>query len=286
MNQHTELSDTSTTEAHANGGSEHWAGRNLRRAADRLSEDGTGRDVLLRAADTVEALEEKLPQLFSREGLDDLERNVRDHPFAAMAVAVGAGFLLERTHIVQAVVGGLASGGGALAGAAFSRGHRHGTAAEDQLLAWLNDAYAMEMAQIPILENHAEDARREPDVRDRHLEHLRETKQHARDIRRCIAHLGEKPSVTKKAIGRVTGAMESVATEPFQDELMKNALMDYAAEHFEIACYRSLIAAAKEAGHPKIARVCEQILEEEEAMAEWLQDHLVPTVHRTLASHH
>jgi ferritin-like metal-binding protein YciE len=264
-------------------GAGRWASRNLRRAANRMDEDQTGRDLLLMAAERVNSLEEQLPHLFSREGLEDLENQVRQRPYTMMAVAVGVGFLLERTKLVQGVVSGLAGGTGALAGAVFSREQRNGTREEEQLIAWLNDAYAMEMAQIPILENHANDARRHPDVRERDLHHLKETKQHAKDVKRCLEHLGEKPSVTKKAIGKVTGAMQSVATEPFQDEIMKNFLMDYAAEHFEIACYRSLIAAAEEAGHSKIARVCEEILDEEEAMAEWLHDHLPRAVHITLS---
>jgi ferritin-like metal-binding protein YciE len=264
-------------------GNGRWASRNLRRAASNMDEDQTGRDLLLKAADHINSLEESLPQLFSRESLDELEKQVRERPYTTMALAVGVGYVLERTRLVQGIVGGLLSGTGAVAGAAFSRSDSNGSAEEEQLLAWLNDAYAMEMAQIPILENHASDARRHPEVRERDLQHLKETKQHAKDVRKCIEYLGEKPSVTKKMIGRVTGAMQSVATEPFQDEIMKNFLMDYAAEHFEIACYRSLIAAAEEAGHPKIARVCEEILDEEEAMAEWLHDHLPKAVHITLS---
>jgi ferritin-like metal-binding protein YciE len=261
-----------------------WASRNLRRAANSMSDDQAGRDLLLMAADRINSLEEQLPDMFSRQGLEDLERQVRKHPYATLAVAVGVGYLLERTRIVQGVASGLLGGTGALAGAVFSRGgdERNGSPEEEQLLAWLNDAYAMEMAQLPILENHANDARRHREVRERDLQHLKETKQHASDIKRCISYLGEKPSITKKMIGRVTGAMQSVSTEPFQDEIMKNFIMDYAAEHFEIACYRTLIVAAEEAGHPRIAKVCEEILEEEEAMAEWLEEHLPKAVHITL----
>jgi ferritin-like metal-binding protein YciE len=259
---------------------DRWASRKLRKAANNMSEEQAGHDLLLMVADQVNALEHRLPELFSRQGLDDLENEVRAHPTRTLALAVGAGFLLERTKLLQTVVSGVV---GSVGSAVFSRGHRNGSREETQLLAWLNDAYAMEKAQIPVLENHAKDARRHPEVRKRDLQHLEETKQHAKDIKRCIEHLGEKPSATKKAIGRITGAMNSVATEPFEDEIMKNFLMDYAAESFEIACYRSLIVAAEEAGHPKIVRVCEEILEEEEAMAEWIRDHLPKAVHITLS---
>jgi ferritin-like metal-binding protein YciE len=48
----------------------------------------------------------------------------------------------------------------------------------------------------------------------------------------------------------------------------------YSMEHFEIACYRSLIAAADEAGRPEIVKICEEILREEEAMARWLEQRI------------
>jgi len=266
----------------------HWASRNLRRAAHRMDEDQTGRDLLMMAADRISSLEEQLPQLLSRDSLDELERQVRAHPYATMAVAVGVGYLLERTKLVQGLSSALLGGGtavaGSLAGSVMSRGdHRNDSEEEEHLIAWLNDAYAMELALIPVLENHANDARRHPEIRDRNLQHLEETKRHAKEVKRCLAHLGEKPSITKKMIGKVTGAIESVSTEPFSDELMKNVIMDYAAEHFEIASYRALIAAAEEAGHPKIAKICASILEEEEAMAEWLEEHLPTAVNITIS---
>jgi ferritin-like metal-binding protein YciE len=213
---------------------------------------------------------------------NELSRQVRSNPKSTLALAVGAGYLLERTRLLQVL-------GGALVSTFFSGddlvpgdSDRHLTREERQLLAWLNDAYAMEKAQVPILKNHAEDARRHPQVRERDLQHLKQTKQHARDLERCIAHLGRKPSVTKKVIGRITGGIESMATEPFEDEIMKNFLMDYATENFEIASYRALIVAANEAGHPGIAAVCEKILEEEEEMAGWIEEHLPMAVEITM----
>jgi ferritin-like metal-binding protein YciE len=75
--------------------------------------------------------------------------------------------------------------------------------------------------------------------------------------------------------------MQGPSTGMFRDELMKNALMDYAAEHLEIASYRALIAAAEELGHRDIAVICRSILAEEEAMAEWLAEQ-VPVITRLM----
>lgn len=55
------------------------------------------------------------------------------------------------------------------------------------------------------------------------------------------------------------------------DEVLKGALASYTFEHMEIASYRILSATAEEAGDIETQRVCEGILREEEAMAEWLK---------------
>jgi ferritin-like metal-binding protein YciE len=253
----------------------------LRRLAYRLPEHQARRWLLLLAADRVDVMEHRLPELATGRSWGQLAEQVRANPVGMLTLAFGVGFMLERTRLVSGM-------GGLLLGAVLpddGPGRAPDVArteADEQLLAWLNDAYAMERAQLPILKNHANDARRLPDVRKRDLQHLEETEQHARDVRRCIEYFGEKPSATKKLIGRVTGTMNSVATEPFSDEVLKNFLTDYATEHFEIACYRALVVAANAAGHPKIAAVCEQILQEEEAMAAWIEKNLSTAVQETL----
>jgi len=142
---------------------------------------------------------------------------------------------------------------------------------KDQLVAWLNDAYAMERSLANVLENHAKDARDHPEIQVRCEQHLAETRRHAELVERCLALLGEKPSALKGALGRAMGAVQGAASGMTRDEIVKNFLSDYAAEHMEIGAYLALIAAAEELNHPEIAGICRQILPEEEAMAEWLK---------------
>lgn len=151
----------------------------------------------------------------------------------------------------------------------------------EQLITWLNSAYSMEMDLIQVLENHANDAKDLPDIRQRDEEHLEETRGHAERVKDCLDLLGEKPSMIKSAIGTIMGTVHGVSTGMFRDEIVKNCLADYAAEHFEIACYRSLIAAAEELDQPEIARICSEILEEEEAMAGWIEEQ-IPFVTRII----
>lgn len=144
----------------------------------------------------------------------------------------------------------------------------------DQFVAWLNDAHAMEIALTKVLERHASDAKDFPEIRARIEKHISETRWHVEVVRECLSIVGHKPSLTKSAMGRVTGQVQGAATGVFRDELVKNFLSDYAAEHMEIACYRSLIAAANELNQPEIVRLCEEILQDEVEMAGWLADHI------------
>lgn len=149
----------------------------------------------------------------------------------------------------------------------------------DQLVTWLSSAFAMERALEQTLENHAKDAGHLPDVRDRIEQHIRETRRHAEHVSLCLEQLGEKPSSMKSWWGMIGGKVQGASTGMYDDEIVKNALADYAAEHFEIACYTSLIAAAEDLRQDRIAEICREILREEEAMADWLRAQ-IPTLTR------
>lgn len=149
-------------------------------------------------------------------------------------------------------------------------------------VAWLNDAHAMEHTLIEVLENHVDDAKDYPEVQDRIRQHLEETRRHEETIKECIKSLGEDPSDVKAGIGTLKGKMAAVMSAPAKDELVKNALMDYSSEHFEIAAYNALIVAAEHLGHPEIATKCKEILKEEEAMAKFLESNLPTTIKEAL----
>jgi ferritin-like metal-binding protein YciE len=76
--------------------------------------------------------------------------------------------------------------------------------------------------------------------------------------------------------------MNSVVSEPFDDEVVKNFLSGHAAENLEIASYRAIIVLAQELGDRETTLLCEEILWEEEAMAAWLKEHLPKAVRQTV----
>lgn len=149
---------------------------------------------------------------------------------------------------------------------------------KETLLSWLNDAYSMEKGQVQVLENHVKDAEGQPDVHMKLAEHLELTRRHADMVEQCVARMGGSTSGIKTAMGTVAGFFQGRSTGAAPDEMVKNALSDYAAEHFEIACYRALITGAQAIGATEVAQVCQQILRDEEDMARWLESRLPMTV--------
>jgi ferritin-like metal-binding protein YciE len=157
--------------------------------------------------------------------------------------------------------------------------------AHEQLTAWLSDAYAMEQGLIPILQNHANDVRTAmPDAAERIEQHIEETRTHAQRLEACLKQLGTSPSSVKAALSTMMGSIEAVSTGFFSDEPVKNVLMDYGAEQFEIGCYRALVNAARALGEERVAELCELNLHEDEEMALWLEDQIPLVVEAALGA--
>ncbi|MFD6951507.1 hypothetical protein A6A08_12190 [Nocardiopsis sp. TSRI0078] len=156
--------------------------------------------------------------------------------------------------------------------------------AREQFISWLNDAYAMEKSLEETLERHAKDAEGEPEVHARITRHIDETRSQAETVKGCIESLGGSVSKVKSALSGMMGAAQGMANKPAGDTMVKNALADYAAEHFEIASYRALIESAHALGEEQIALKLTSILHQEEDMARFLEEKLPDAVRGALAS--
>jgi ferritin-like metal-binding protein YciE len=150
------------------------------------------------------------------------------------------------------------------------------------LIAWLNDAHAMETQLMPVLQAQSEDPNTLPAARVRIADHLEETRMHAARIEQALALLGTSHSMVKTTTGGIMGIFQSVETAFFSDKRVKDALMDYGAEQFEVGAYFALITAAEELGEMQVADLCRQNLIEDQHMASWLQSQLPTVVRRTL----
>ena len=156
----------------------------------------------------------------------------------------------------------------------------------DTLATWLKDAYAMEQGIVEILERQIEQMDDMPDAQEKVVQHLELTKTQADRVRACVERLGDDVSHVKSGLANFLGAVQGMSTVMANDKIVKNALANYAIEHFEIASYMANAAAARDLGYEDIASVCETIIMEEQDMADWLEmqlpmltrQHLIRTV--------
>lgn len=139
--------------------------------------------------------------------------------------------------------------------------------AKDEVIDWLRDAYAMERGLEVVLKKAANREIYPNVIRFATGKHLEETRQHADMLAGLLKSLGSDTSNIKTGAGVMANALAGFGTMMTRDELIKDLLVSYAAEHFEIACYRALIAAARMAGLPNVVAACESIIANEEQMA-------------------
>jgi ferritin-like metal-binding protein YciE len=155
------------------------------------------------------------------------------------------------------------------------------TDAKDRVDQWLRDAHAMEEQAETLLNGQAGRIESYPELEARVQQHLEETRSQRERLEACIERRGASSSGLKDMTGKFTAMMQNMSGMFAGDEVVKGVLASYTFEHMEIASYRILIAAAEADGDMETARVCEEICREEEAMAQWLKDHMA-----TIATQH
>lgn len=153
----------------------------------------------------------------------------------------------------------------------------------DHLLSWLKDAHAAEEQAITMLSNLDRRIENYPELKARIEQHIDETRRQSARVEECLKSLGSDISMLKAVGTKLMGLGQGISGIFTSDEIAKGVLAFYTFEHMEIASYRMLVGAAKQAGEPEVQRVCEEILEEEKAMAKWLEDHLEDLTQKFLA---
>jgi len=149
---------------------------------------------------------------------------------------------------------------------------------KETLIEWLNDAYAMENSLVETLKRHSKQAEDHPEVQSKIEEHLEQTKEHAELVKACVESLGGSTSAVKKGMGEIGGMISGLGNAASEDVLVKNAIADFAAEHMEIASYNAIKTAAKQLGEDRVVKICDQILEQEQEMADWLEENMPSAV--------
>lgn len=145
---------------------------------------------------------------------------------------------------------------------------------KDHFLSWLRDAHAGEEQAVTMLNGLAKQVGDYPELKARVEQHAVESERHGELIRECLQHHDSDVSMLKETGTKLMGLGQGVSGMFTSDNVAKGILAGYSFEHMEIASYKMLIAAAHKIGDVETARVCEEILQDELAMAKWLEDHL------------
>jgi ferritin-like metal-binding protein YciE len=142
------------------------------------------------------------------------------------------------------------------------------------LVDWLRDAHAMERTSVDNLDRLADRFSRRPELAVRFREYWRESLGQVGALEACLKRLGSDTSTFKDLARRFAGIAQAYAGAISLDEPVKDCLAAYASIHLQIATYVSLGAAALELAEPEIARMCDEYLQRERAMAGWLEQQI------------
>ncbi|ECP7049398.1 ferritin-like domain-containing protein [Salmonella enterica subsp. enterica] len=147
---------------------------------------------------------------------------------------------------------------------------------------WLRDAHAMEKQAESMLESMASRIENYPDIKARIEQHISETKHQITMLEEVLDRNGISRSVLKDSMSKMAAMGQSIGGMFPSDEIVKGSISGYVFEQFEIACYTSLLAAAKKAGDTASIPTIEAILKEEMQMAGWLIKHIPQTTEQFL----
>jgi ferritin-like metal-binding protein YciE len=138
---------------------------------------------------------------------------------------------------------------------------------EEQLVAYLKDAHALEKMSLAMTDAAAK-ASRDDELRRLFEHHHEETEEHERLIRQRLEAHGEGPSALKDIGGRITAAIKGLESMLPDDSPGRIARDGFVQEETEIASYELLRRVAHLAGDEETADVATRILENERQTAD------------------
>lgn len=146
--------------------------------------------------------------------------------------------------------------------------------ARDVFIVGLRNAHAMENQALSIMKPQESRIESYPQVLARLRQHIAETEVQIERLETVFQGLGESPSTIKDATQSLAGSMAAMGHTIAGDEIIKNSLANFAFENFEIAAYTSLMTLAEAGGFTEAQGLLRQNLDEEKAMARWLEENL------------
>ncbi|MFD1745369.1 ferritin-like domain-containing protein [Rhizobium helianthi] len=138
----------------------------------------------------------------------------------------------------------------------------------------LKNAHAMEKQALSIMRPQLSRIENYPAVATRLEQHIQETEGQIGRIEEILTSLAEDHSTLKDIGLSLSGSMAALGHTMAGDEILKDSFANFAFENFEIAAYTSLITLAEHGGFSGLISPLKANLDEELAMAQWIEDNL------------
>ncbi len=138
----------------------------------------------------------------------------------------------------------------------------------------LQNAHAVEQQALAMIDRQLDRLVRYPEVAERLRAHRAETEVQIARLDEIMREFNTSSSGWKDMALNFMGNMAALGNVVAGDEILKDQLINYAFENFEVASYRSLIAMAEAGDFPTATALLRETLREEEAMAAWVLDTL------------
>jgi ferritin-like metal-binding protein YciE len=138
----------------------------------------------------------------------------------------------------------------------------------------LQNAHAVEQQALALIDRQLDRLVRYPQVADRLRLHRQETEVQIARLDEILREFNSSSSGWKDMALNFMGNMAALGNVMAADEILKDQMINYAFENFEIASYRSLIALAEAGDFTTATSLLRETLREEEAMAAWVLDSL------------
>jgi ferritin-like metal-binding protein YciE len=149
---------------------------------------------------------------------------------------------------------------------------------KDIYITGLSNAHALETQAVQLLSRQVERLENYPAMSERMRQHIEESRNQAARLEEILGRLGTSHSAFKDAVTGFMGNMAAMAHAVAQDEVIKNTFANYAFEHYEIATYKALLEMADAAGDGQAPALLRQSLDEEQRMAQWIDQNLPETL--------
>jgi len=141
----------------------------------------------------------------------------------------------------------------------------------------LRDAHAVENQALSLIDRQLDRLKNYDEVAEQLRRHRGETEQQIGRLEQILGSLDESHSALKDAALSFTGNLAALGHAVAGDEILKNTFANFAFENFEAASYRSLITIAEAGAFGSAVPLLQNSLDEELAMAAWLEQR-VPTI--------